>query len=792
MVWSHPHDALFYLAIAVGLAGVLVVAFRFAATRKARSIALLALRAAALGVLVLILLNPTQANHEKQIGPQPMALFLLDQSRSMSLESPISRSQAARQMIRRAEDLVPPDRRPAIQKYGFGRDLSAISVPATGDSVYSDETRLGWALEQLPARFGETLPFGVFVFSDGRSTEREALGSTARAFRELGVPIHVVPLGDERTSGDVAVQDVDAPRDARPGTRVPVRVTLRSRGHDKERTELRIRQDSGGMQEVLATLPITLADGEQAHELVIHTDRAKGPLAVEVQELSREAIAANNVVPFQITARQAKVRVIYMEGSPLPEYRYIHEALEEDTNITCVSMGVDNMHAEHPRLYRFEDNRRGYPTTREELLSYDVIICSDIARGAFTREQLDWTVELVSKRGGGFAMIGGNASFGSGGWDQTVWDGLIPVDMNGHGTGDSEFCVHAFKVKFPGAAINHPIWRIVENPERNREILARLPMFTGTNLIDRLKPAATVLGISDRPLEQANITRAKLAGTPVPFPRPRPIRVPGSPAGPDSPVIFSCQSFGRGRTFAMSTDSTWAWGTEFERSWGEGDNRYFRKFWQNVVLWLAENSGDSNRRLRIDTDKVFYRPGQPIEVTARAYDEKLAETAAYRVVARLRAPGESESKPFDEAATNLVPQLGDPTYRGKVAIPPPSHVRDLENPVTTVHQLMLDVAALDGDQVAAQSSASLQVIEDPVEFRDPRPDPSQLSALAQATTGHVIHTAADLAALLAQHPDATQTDVVTYSPLWDSLLLWLLVLSLLTSEWILRRLKGLA
>ena len=62
-----------------------------------------------------------------------------------------------------------------------------------------------------------------------------------------------------------------------------------------------------------------------------------------------------------------------------------------------------------------------------------MIICSDISRGAFTPEQLEWTVELVNKRGGGFVMIGGNRSFGSGGWDQTVWDGLIPVDMSGHG-----------------------------------------------------------------------------------------------------------------------------------------------------------------------------------------------------------------------------------------------------------------------------------------------------------------------------------------------------------------------
>jgi hypothetical protein len=348
-----------------------------------------------------------------------------------------------------------------------------------------------------------------------------------------------------------------------------------------------------------------------------------------------------------------------MEGSGAPEYRFLHDALVEDPDITCVSMGVDNMHLRHPTLHRLSGGRGGYPTTREELFQYDVIICSDISRGAFTQAQLEWTAELVGQRGGGFAMIGGNSSFDSGGWDETVWDGLIPLDMTGHGTGETQFSVNKFKITIPREALDHPIWRIVDDPARNRAILARLPMFGGTNLLYRVKPAATVLGISDRPLEQADVTRAREAGRPIPPTRPIPRRRGGDPAEADRPVIFACEPYGRGRTFAMATDTTWAWGTEFERNWGEGDNRYFRKFWRNVIAWLSENSA-ANRRLRVETDKIFYRPGEPIEVTARAYDEKLTETAAYRVVARLSRPTESESRPFDESATELAPGTDAP------------------------------------------------------------------------------------------------------------------------------------
>jgi hypothetical protein len=465
MTWSHPYDTRFCLTFAAGLLALVFLAFRLGSRHSARSKSIIALRAAELAVLILIVLNPIKIERVERPGPLPSAIFLIDESRSMSLEAPNSRSEAVETMIRRGESMVPAERHPAIQKYGFGRDLYALSGERrAGRQPPADQTRLSQALEELATRFEDKPPFAVFVFSDGRSTEPDSLQGPGPLYRDLGVPVHVVPVGDPRIAGDVAVQSIDAPRDARPGTRVPVRVTLRSRGFDGERAELSIRSTSQRDQDVLATLPVTMTGGEQTHELTIDADRAKGELAVDVSPLPYEAVSANNSVPFRVRPRDPKLRVIYMEGSPLPEYRYIHEALSEDPNITCVSMMADNMHAVHPRLYRLNEPRRGFPTTRKELLSYDVIICSDIALGAFTPEQLEWTVELVNKHGGGFVMIGGNRSFGPGGWDQTVWDGLIPVDISVHTGGDSEFAIIPFKVNIPPQALNHPIWRIVDDP----------------------------------------------------------------------------------------------------------------------------------------------------------------------------------------------------------------------------------------------------------------------------------------------------------------------------------------
>jgi uncharacterized membrane protein len=771
MTWSPSLDIRFHVVLALVLAGLLVVAHRLARGPGARGLGLFLLRALTLSILVLILLNPIQIRRDLRPGPSPRAVFLLDGSRSMSLEAPIPRSAVAAHMIDQANVLMARDRRPRIETYRFGRALEALA--ATGlKSVAEprdDETRLTSALEQLPSRFDDGTPFGVFLFSDGRSTESQGLDQVAEAYRTLEVPIHVFPVGDERVSGDVAIQTIDAPRNAAPGTRVPVRVTLRSRGFDGQRVELQIRRPDAQPAEPLASLPVTLSGGEQAHEMVIETDRARGPLTIEVPALPHEAIAANNIVPFQIAPRPATIRVLYMEGTGSSEARFLKDALEEDPSIRCTTMMVNNMYDQRPILQRVDNPRLGYPTSRQELFEYDVVICSDIARTAFTREQLEWTVELVAQRGGGFAMIGGNVSFGGGGWDQTIWDGMIPIDMSGRGLRRSETFWGPLRVIIPSQAESHPIWRIVDDPVRNRAILDRLPQFYGTNLTKRLKPAGTELGHSDREIPGSGIV-----------------------------TVFSCQSFGRGRSFAMSTDTTADWGADFEKIWGEGDNRYYRKFWRNVVRWLAENSAGTNRRLRTEVDKIIYRPGQPIMITAQAFDEQARPADSYRVVARLQKPGTagaSDSSPRESkadliASAELTLSLADHTYRGELAAPSAGVI--LENPGSTLQTMRLELVAQDGQKSVAQTSIDLQLLDDPAEFLDPRPDKERLAQLARASGGQILKSPEELAEILTRQARAADRLVISRRPVWDQAWVWALLLGLLATEWILRRRRGLA
>jgi hypothetical protein len=254
----------------------------------------------------------------------------------------------------------------------------------------------------------------------------------------------------------------------------------------------------------------------------------------------------------------------------------------------------------------------------------------------------------------------------------------------------------------------------------------------------------------------------------------------------------------------MATDTTRDWGQDFERIWGEGDNRYFRKFWRNVVRWLAENSAGGNRKLQVDVDKVIYRPGQPIQIIVRAFDEEARPADSYRVVARVRQGGDQgqtagpepgsatgvEASPSEVGSVELPLRLDDHSYRGDIPAPAASSVRSDSG--STLQQLSLEVIALDGEATAAQTTIELQLLDDPTEFVDPRPDSGRLAQLATSTGGQVLKTAEELATLVTHQTRAADRLIVSRRPLWDHPLVWALLLVLLAAEWIIRRRRGLA
>jgi uncharacterized membrane protein len=748
MSWNPPFSAPVYVTLAAVIVLGIVIAYRTAISRTARRWLYLIPRALTLALLLFVLFNPVSERTQLLPTRPPRVLCLLDTSRSMGLERPETRLAVAKWQLQSIQTELESSQDAELQLFQFGEGLRSIpSLEAV--RAEQDASQLFESLRQTAHTVSSEPPQALVVFSDGTVPDRQQLPEVAAMFQLAGVPIHVVPCGGQSFRGDVAIAGLTVPRGAKSGDEVPVGVQLRSYGYDGQRVMLAIRPDNLPNSRPLVQLPVTLDGTTQSFELVVPADPQMGTLRLQVDLLVDEAIADNNQVPFQLLAAPRNLRVFYMEGTTHGrEWSWVRDALQEDPRIECITATLDNQYIERPRIMRIDDPYRGFPVSRQELFEFDAVICSDISRGAFTREQLDWTVELVSDRGGGFVMVGGHTAFGAGSWDQTRWDQLIPIDMSG-GLVGSGFVNQAFQVVVPPEARQHPIWKLLDEPTANAQALASIPTFYGTNIARRVKPAATLLGTADRTLSVAG-----------------------------NAPIFASQSYGRGRTFAMMTDTTESWGSEFEKHWGENDNRYFRKFWRNVVYWLTENSLAGRQRVVAESDKQIYRAGEPIQIQAKTYDAAFAPTSGYRIEAELL-----DSPLPDNQQTWL--EIAGAMYQGSIRATLPRPATDDE--ISTLAKATVVVRAFDGSELVGEDSLQVQVLNDSDELLDARPNHDCLVSLAEATGGQVFRDSRQAIAALRDLPKPPREQVVHRMPRWDRPWLWCTLLGLLTVEWILRR-----
>jgi uncharacterized membrane protein len=408
------------------------------------------------------------------------------------------------------------------------------------------------------------------------------------------------------------------------------------------------------------------------------------------------------------------------------------------------------------------DPSKGFPATVEELNRYDVVVCSDIPRVSFTEDQIRWTVDLVANRGGGFIMIGGNTSFGSGFWDRTPWEKLIPLTMDEFSRG---FRYGEFSVFWTPEGKQHPM--LSQLPltagESLDSILSAHPALLGSNLIRRAKPAATAVMRMDN-----------AAGAPV----------------------IAVQPFGKGRTMAFTSDVTFLWGTRHNRAWGPPEsavpiidenygakpdsptpvnNSYYRRFWQRTIRWLAENSVRvKGAQFEASTPYLAW-PGQsPLPVFAATPDESMMTRLS-------TSPCFAQIQGMNGTRTRMTWDAVSHRFTG--AIPKPASLPE---------EITVEVEAQDPQQHEKRKAVfTLRVPQSDPETSDPSARPDILAALAEVSGGRVLHSAGEASSwLTARTEKLNSPERAGVMPAWDRTWVMASVLLLLTADWLIRRFQS--
>lgn len=701
-------------------------------TRPRDKAVVLALRVTALLVAGVILFNLSRSGAQTNPPAPRPCILLVDKSLSMA---------GARAEF--ADGVVASLRKSSlsgrIEALRCGDRLAALDAAPGADG----ESRLCEALSRTVSD-GSHLPAAVVLVSDGCASDRERMDAALRTLVDTGVPVCTVPATAPLTQpANLRVVACRHETNLRPGETF----TLNT---DFSCTDATVAQGRAAVKDAtgaeIAQATLRFVNGKAAAQFALTMPMNAAAWRVEIDPLPGEAWLGDNKATLPLDPRGKPLRVLYMEGSPESIYSpEIHRSLPVSQFLPRIwkAAGMDvelyvtgDQNAQQASLYRVSDSRRGFCPTKEELMGFDVVICSDVSRTNFSDAQIEWVRELVAEKGGGFLMIGGDTSFGDGGWYKTAWDKLIPFRMTGFDeTRDRQQGVN---IMFDKRAYDHPVLRIDDNPERNAAILKRGVIMGGSNLVKGLKPGATALAWHS--------------------------------AYTDMPML-AVQSYGRGRTMAFTSDAAGGWGErQMMQHWGEssggrGDNRYYRRLWTNAVRWLGENRlGASGVSAELKPSSVNLDAGEDCRFVLRLVDlpeESVASVTLETSDGRRLAMGRAGAKSWS------------------------AHLPAQRDGVLDATAVMRDTTGKEVGRAAAQ--VAVHALNP--EWRDAQADTGFLDAVAKASGGKVCADAAEVESFLAPRltPATTPASETLRVPLWDRAWLLALLVALLCGEWAWRK-----
>jgi uncharacterized membrane protein/Mg-chelatase subunit ChlD len=360
-------------------------------------------------------------------------IYLLDQSLSIPEERRAAMIRYVNASIREHRNDEKGDRAGIIV---FGRNAEVEVPPVDFDiqlatrveSLLDPEyTNLSNAMQRAMAMFPHDSAKRIVLVTDGNENVGDALDE-ARAMADAGVSIDVMPVPLEEQS-DVAVESVALPADVRQNQPFELRVVLNNATRGESGTaapvrgRVRIVRKARDREETLSDAPVEVEPGKQVFTIreeinqpAFYTYEAR----FVPDDGAGDALSQNNQAT-AFTHVAGKGQVLLIENwENAGQFDYLIERLRDE--------GLEVIVQPSNRLF----------TSLPELQEYDTVILADVPRSSgdstdnvssFSDEQIRMLVRNTEELGCGLIMMGGQNSFGAGGWANSDLEKAMPVDF---------------------------------------------------------------------------------------------------------------------------------------------------------------------------------------------------------------------------------------------------------------------------------------------------------------------------------------------------------------------------
>ena len=706
-------------------------------------------RSCVLIILLFCLLRPVI--NTLQVSSQETYLgVLIDDSQSMSIEDVegnITRRAAVEEVLFDGGLLDELSNSFQVRSFRFDKETQRIA----GIDNLSEEgtaSSIGQALSYVNDQLNGLPLGGLVLISDGADNSDVDPVIAAQDFGVRQIPIFTLGVGQENIPQDIGIVDVSAAKTVLEGSVFTVEVAVNHQGYEGQEIELSI--NDGEIMVVSDVVTLGAEGVTRRFELELTPERPElivYDLNVELQ--SDEIIDENNSYSFLVdNTEKAPLDILYLEGHPRNEYKFIRRALEGDNSLrlaTYLQTGPEKYYRQG--IESPTELSGGFPTDKEELYQYEAIILGDIEESFFNADQLQMIEDFVAERGGGFLMSGMvDEDFVS-----TPIADMLPISLveenflPAHLRGGLRRGEHLTgELYYPRVTNNgefSPLLRLASEDAENRRLWQQLPELQGIYVTGRIKPGATVL--VEHPLLQYQNQAI--------------------------PVIAS-QRYGSGRSISVATASTWRW----QMMLPSGDQSH-ETLWRQLLRWLSVSAPE---RISIDFDREFYNVGDEVNVTATVLNDEYEPDNDATLWMQTEDP---------LAALTDIPMEWDiekdGVYRSSFTVEEEG-----------VYSMLIDVASAAGNAAAdgSEKRAAFVVTPSLREYTNAEMDSGLVARIAEASGGAFFNLAdsTDIVSAIEFTPNAYSREIQI--DLWDRPWLLALLISLLCVDWMARRMKGLS
>jgi hypothetical protein len=701
------------------------------AVRAALLLALL--RSTAIALLLVLVAGPRVVQRTLNPVRRPLSVAV-DTSRSMGIRGGLERSRLdrVRDFLETGEfGRVAAGYVPAY--FSFSESVSPVAREAIG-ALQPDGSRTDLA-GSLRGVGGAGEPAAVVLFTDGGHVEA-GRAATLSALPDL--PLVIIGVGAGERTLDAEIASLEPPAIAFAGQPLQIPVLLRAHGLAGRGVPLLLKR---GEQVLVSQTVVLPADGQDLRAVLEWTPPSPGsyPLVIQVPVQDGEQIIDNNRAELPIDAVRDKIRVLLVTGAPSWSYRFLRGALKGDPSLDVVSFIILRTAVDAIDVPQQELSLIPFPTQKifmEELPNFDLLVFDNFASQPYLPAGYLDKIEEFVRRGGGFWMLGGPLSFQGGRYQKGPLAAVLPVVLPENLPAGGQFRDVPVQARLTPAGRTHPFFQGLA--DRGGEP----PPLRGYNLTGPARPGAVVL--AEVPL-----------------------------GGGQSQPLIVLGRYGNGRVLAVLTDSLWEWAFA-EAGRGRG-NRAYLAFVRQAVRWSI---GDPQLQpLRVEPERVRLAPGDPIRARIRVLGEDFLPSAHAELTVTLRGPG-GESRA-------LLPTLESPG----------------------VYRVEALAAAEGGWEIAAEArikgrtfagaAATMSASWPPEEFRSPGLNREALKALLSGRRGAFLElgapgvTADALEKALDELAPSGSNERTDAKALAEMVPVFLLLLVVLASEWVLRRRTGL-